>query len=357
MDQTTLKLANSTASAQLAVFGNDLADPSDFLFGFELSDLTIDCNLAGTGANATAHAVALSGRLIRIDRVRAIGFGTKDAAHPCEVFSVGRAHVKNPVPPFGCVMSECRVEGLSSSHASGALAVGFSLYGKEESNGVMARHEGSVVRDSYIDGTSSGNNFQAFAITGAAGTIVERNLARNCKYGVVVTCLASSPPISVLSSKDIVIKENVFTSVAQGFLLTATNLHQIGRVIIERNLIELDSNAIAGVQCTPNSTPSSVPDILIARWNSIRPAAGISLPAGTLGLSLDTCGQVIAEYNIVNVPNPDNAVKVRAPLQGETVSTFDAQTDEARFLQAYNPLNGKHLTEFTTEVENVLLAL
>ena len=44
-------------------------------------------------------------------------------------------------------------------------------------------------------------------------------------------------------------------------------------------------------------------------------------------------------------------------FQGETVSTFDAQSDEAKFSQAYNPLNGKHFNEFTTEVENVLFAL
>ena len=73
MGVTTLKLVNSSAGTLFAIAINFAVTA---LSGFELSDLTIDCNLDGMGVR-TAGAIRVRGSHIYLRRIKVIGYGTK----------------------------------------------------------------------------------------------------------------------------------------------------------------------------------------------------------------------------------------------------------------------------------------
>lgn len=101
IDVSTLKIAGSTESdKQFFAIGHAIPDsgsftPPDF---FEVSDLTIDCNLGGkTGSLVACGAIRVMGSHVIISRVKAINWGS-NGARPCLVFSLVTGHLVGTTP-------------------------------------------------------------------------------------------------------------------------------------------------------------------------------------------------------------------------------------------------------------------
>ena len=155
---TVLKLveAVSTAKKTYAIGMHD--NGTAFLDGFEVSDLTIDCNLAGqpipqgqTFANFCCCAIYAPGRHIRIRRVRVIRFGTQNAVLECFPIFVGYSLPDRPMEVCDCVVEDCVVEEPSFNNVRETTCISIG-YGENETTGVMAYHRGCVIRRCHVDG-------------------------------------------------------------------------------------------------------------------------------------------------------------------------------------------------------------
>jgi len=89
IDVTTLKLVGCpTANEQYFAVGHALGSSGSSVDAFEISELTIDCNLAGQGAvNVAAGAIRIKGTHSRIRRLKAKNWGTKSSTKGCYVIA------------------------------------------------------------------------------------------------------------------------------------------------------------------------------------------------------------------------------------------------------------------------------
>jgi hypothetical protein len=149
IDVTVLKLVDATDSVNqtLAVSGNNILD------GFEISDLTIDCNLdgqpilSGNFPVVCVGAINIVGRHTRIRRVRAINFGTL-SSHECFVIVAANANPSIP-ETYDCLIEECIIEKPSVNNTYTVTCTGFIA--GENGGGVPAFHRACAVRNCYIN--------------------------------------------------------------------------------------------------------------------------------------------------------------------------------------------------------------
>jgi len=156
IDVTVLQLIEaSIANEHYFAIGNFVYTPEVRLDEFEVSDLTVDCNLAGqpvpagqTFAPVTCGAIQAGGRHIRIRRVRAINFGCQ-AAPECFVITsaFARADLTEAVD---CVIEDCVVERPSLNDVFMTTCLSMSA-GEIASTGVMAYHRACVIRNCVVD--------------------------------------------------------------------------------------------------------------------------------------------------------------------------------------------------------------
>src|SRR5438046_1021967 len=109
-DETILKLINASSSADLtSAIGAPLIGSSapSFLNGFEVSDLTVDCNLAAQSSSTTVcGAISVSGTHIYIHRIRVINFGTQTTSVRGGAILVGNVDPSTP-QVFDCAIEDC----------------------------------------------------------------------------------------------------------------------------------------------------------------------------------------------------------------------------------------------------------
>src|SRR5439155_7990751 len=90
-------------------------DGSTLLHDFTISDLSIDCNVSGQlNSYVTCGAVAAVGQHIRIQRIRAINFGSRTQSY-IENFVIGTAagdasFAEAGKPGLDCVIEDCIAE-------------------------------------------------------------------------------------------------------------------------------------------------------------------------------------------------------------------------------------------------------
>jgi hypothetical protein len=361
MNQTTLKLANNAANgASLVLVGNK--NDTDYLYGFEVSDLTLDCNLGNQQANSTAGAIALTGRNVYLLRLRAINWGTTATGGSAAAISLVRGHLNNPLPPKDCVLAACQVDpplgvALNRSFTCVELVSDVPATGS-----VMRYHEACVVRECLLDAGTASPEYETrgLVIRGALGAIVERNRILNCTYGGPYELESSMPATEFYRNKDLVVWGNYYYNVLFGVWLK-TREKGFGRVIVDRNWIELAVNSGAvGVIVDRVGGGTNAVDQLIARRNRFQHKDGGSSPLnGPLGLSLRYVGEAIVGRNLVDLgvlsnPATDNAVW---HLNCGKVSCFNNRTSKGLFLPGYDEATQKHDPEFTTDVEDTLIAL
>jgi len=126
-----------------------------WLHDFEVSDLTIDCNVAGQpNRYVSCGAVNLHGGHIRIRRIRAINFGSHSLGYVENfVITSGATHTlldQQGQEGVDCVIEDCIAERPSPNPVNNSGIIG--LGGAEDSAGVQAYHRGCAIRNCLVNG-------------------------------------------------------------------------------------------------------------------------------------------------------------------------------------------------------------
>jgi hypothetical protein len=153
MGMTTLKLVNASAADSVYAVIGTLPTGGE-LRHFEVSDLTLDCNLDGqliAGHDfppiACAGIVA-SGAHLRYRRVRVIHFGSLSDPLECFVLWSAGAHPNAGVESVDCLIEECVVEQPAINQAGLTTCIHM---GATSSAGIQGYHRASVVRNCLVD--------------------------------------------------------------------------------------------------------------------------------------------------------------------------------------------------------------
>ena len=168
---TTLKLVNASwPELGYAVIAQHIYYA--FIEGFEVADLTFDCNIAGQPEQlVSCAAIAIIGRHIRLHRLRAINFSSQTTSY-VENFVFG---VVAPHPDAGagkeavnCVIEDCIAEapGLNSNNNSSVFILSS---GERPTDGIMSYHRACAIRQCWYDGTFTDHPVPIAEITIAAG--------------------------------------------------------------------------------------------------------------------------------------------------------------------------------------------
>jgi hypothetical protein len=213
VDVTVLTLVNaSSATAQYFAVGHSLGTASPKINHVEISSLTIDCNLSANGAALGCGAIRLFGDHVRIRRVKAVNWGTKNNTKRCFVFAVITAA---PSPSY----SESVNAGIEDCIAitPGSTSQPVTIYhagSKEDPLGDSKEAFGTApfLRNCFADGgvasPSPSGNVRALSLGGCRGGVVEGNQILNVDVG--------GPYQDRASTRDLVIRGNLYRNVARG---------------------------------------------------------------------------------------------------------------------------------------------
>jgi hypothetical protein len=151
LEVTTLKLVNVSPASSTHYFaiGHSLGTVVDT---FEVSDLTIDCNITNANANAACGGVRVMGNHARIARVKVKNWGTKSASMPCLALSVITAYPDTgPTDVVNAGIERCVVVEPYNSNAAPATALNVG-----SQNDITFTKEGHgkspYIRNCYVDG-------------------------------------------------------------------------------------------------------------------------------------------------------------------------------------------------------------
>jgi len=193
VNATTLRfsLASPTSGKNYWLVSNPL--PSSALDSFEISDLTIDCNLDGqpsTGSDAypriAVGAINLHGKNILVRRVRVINFGTRtpiwkygqtSPPDSSECFPISVAFA---VPPTSTKESNCVVEQPALNNAKETTCINLSA--QEDAAHRRANHRIEAVLNNWMElgasGQARGIHLERSAAGGFASVVLRGNVVR-----------------------------------------------------------------------------------------------------------------------------------------------------------------------------------
>src|SRR5205807_7149723 len=119
------------------------------LNGFEASDFTIDCNIAGQPSQKVAcGGISVCGKHTRLSRLRVINYGTQTPSAECFVLTAGLATPGLDISD--CVIEDCIVEQPGLNNARECTCI--SMSGSEDQvSGVMAFPRGCVIRNCVVN--------------------------------------------------------------------------------------------------------------------------------------------------------------------------------------------------------------
>ena len=220
LDVTVLKLVNASTAGQYFAIGHQLTtgsgasevkNPMDFC---EVADMTIDCNLGNqSGTQVACGAIRLMGHHVRIRRVKAMNWGTKDSTK-CFAFQLITGVITAATPPvrFEVVnagIQQCVAESPNTG-GTGPLTA-FHIGGREDA-AVNAELYGRAcfIRNCFVDG-DPGNltrDIRGLSMGWCKAGVVEGNQVHNVKIG--------GPYQDQASSREIVVRNNSYRNVIRG---------------------------------------------------------------------------------------------------------------------------------------------
>lgn len=213
IDVTSLKIMGATDPAtgtrHYVAIGHALS--SSTLDYFEVSDLTIDCNLAlQTGTKFACGAVRAMGNHARARRIKAINWGKKSSGPDCYVIALLTADPPSGVP--GVVdtgMEEC-IAITPGNGIDGPITVFHA--GPKDDAGVNAEGYGTepFIRYCFVDfgWPTATAECRGLSMAWCKGGIVEGNQVHNTKYG--------GPCLTKASTRDVTVRNNLYKNVAKG---------------------------------------------------------------------------------------------------------------------------------------------
>jgi hypothetical protein len=212
MEVTTLQLANHTDNATYFVIGHDISAGAKVDFA-EVSDLTINCDLANAGASTACSAVCLMGNHARIHRVRAINWGSKAGNKPTSVLSCITAMPYAGVPEVADAGIEACVV-VSPGASNVAVCTGISLTTAD--TGTEGHGKAPYIRNCFVDcGVATPNpdpatgKFRGVSMDWCRGGVVEGNHIYNCDIGGPCQEYKSN-------ARDIIVRNNFYKNVGRG---------------------------------------------------------------------------------------------------------------------------------------------
>jgi hypothetical protein len=215
---TTLKLVGaSVADAHYFAIGHALWDPTaqlpNLLDFFEVSDLTIDCNLDGQtgGADMACGAIRVMGNYALIKRVKVIAWGTKTASKTCFVLSVITADPPSKVyEVMDPGIEDCIAVEPSTAGSEPGRKITVLHAGPKDDTAALeeAYGRGPFIRNCYVDcGTltlPADREYRALSMGWCRGGLVEANQVHNTTYG---------GPYLESNARDIIVRGNAFLNV------------------------------------------------------------------------------------------------------------------------------------------------
>jgi hypothetical protein len=346
-DVTIIKLTGHLGGVQNSVFGMPFASGSDFLYGFEVSNLTVDANLP-SAYDCAAGAVNVTGKHVLIKGVRVKNYGSRTVGLDCTVISPARASSVCPVPPSNCVVDDCVVDPPSVHHTQTATV--FALL-TVVSAGITYYHETCVIRNNYVNAgytSPTGPYVKGITAVGARGAIIENNRIVNCKYGGPFYDISMGG-----NTEDLVVRDNFYSNVLCGVIL---NFVAMQRIIVEDNIIDLCVDGGTYGIFVSGPTFTTALDVVVVRGNRIRGLNGLSLGSPSFGILIGLASRLTIENNIVDTPltAPDDAVRVTDCVSTHVFNNRRINGDLARVV---NTNTGLYVPELTTDAEDVLLSL
>jgi hypothetical protein len=366
MEATTLKLVGATSSYQYYAVGHDLSASGNWVKAdfFEISDLTIDANLAEcVNISNVAHgAIRLWGDHCRIRRVKVKNWGGRTGKH-CYVISLVTANPSFPaVPAIDPGIEDCVIvdpyltQGASNPDAATLLHAGLK---EEGSNATALYGEGPWIRNCFLDGGALDaytNAMIGISMGWCLGGLVEGNQIHNLGYGWWA---------QKTKTFDLVVRNNFHKNVHKGFFLDMSDSSEtdLKKLIIEGNTIELhgDTNdtettvAVAIDLYDFGSSSSKRCEQALVRNNKLRFQE--ENPQSTFkGRGIRVCGTdaLIVENSVVDlfVANPLKNYRC-----GD-VKYFNNATPAGVLIQGYNAVAQTLYGEPATDAEDaILLAL
>ncbi len=219
MDVTTLKLINVApgSAAHYFAIGHSLASKVD---AFEVSDLTIDCNLASANSNAACGGVRVLGNHTRIRSIKVKNWGTKTTSMPC----YGIAAITGDLTGAAAGVVDCRIEECILIQPGSSVTNGIVTAihaGPNDQSGASTAEAfgtGSIIRNCFVDcGSPTATAVhRGLSMSWCRGGIVEGNQIHNTKYG--------GPYSDKTTIRELIVRNNYYKNVAKGPFWSLGNL-------------------------------------------------------------------------------------------------------------------------------------
>jgi len=306
IDVTTLQLALNpqATNAQIYAIGHALvaAGVANRMDTVEVSDLTVDCNLAPPpppqwGSAVACGAIRLMGNYAKVRRVKAINWGTNAASgRPCFVIAVitGQVVGSNVTEVAQPGIEECVILQPGGSTYYGPVTL-LHAGGKEDTSyTVEAYGKGPFIRNCFVDcGTAAAAaNFRALSMGWCRAGIVEGNEVYNTQVG--------GPYQDKASSRDLVVRNNYYKNVIRGPYWNLGGLSTPATTL--STLVRDPSDPTKTIALA--TTPSNPHNFQAGERVSI---GGVGIPAGFPGLFVikDLPAGNQFRYQMVSSPSQD----------------------------------------------------
>lgn len=215
---TTLRLFNHTSNARYFAIGFDILTTGKLNY-CEVSDLTIDCNLAGAGASTAASAVRLMGDHVKVFRVKAINWGSKDAAKSISVLACVCATSNSGIPETNASnagLEDCIVVSPGAGNVGPCTALSVANADEDDFASPETHGKAPFIRHCFVDcgvATPDANpvtaKYRGLAMSWCHGGVIVGNQIHNVDIG--------GPYIDgQRSTRDVIVRDNHYRNVARG---------------------------------------------------------------------------------------------------------------------------------------------
>jgi len=318
---------------------------------FELSDLTINCNLAGvSGATSTAGAVRIMGNHSRVVRVKVTNWGNKSTSQEGFVIAMLTGDPGSGVNSVtNCGIEECIAVSPDAS-AAGKVTV-LHVGGKEDAtSAVEAFGLGPYIRNCFVDcGQTSdfSKDFRALSMAWCKGGVIEANQVHNTKYG--------GPYQTATGARDLVVRNNTYRNVWKGPYWSMAS-QGVQRLVVEGNSIELATGAPSSecaVQLHSTAPSGSYPHgNVVIRDNRIRYVDGGTGSAG--GIKVWNAQNLLVRENTLEL----TPTLPERPLMNKNCGTaqyFENRTPAGVLIRGYNETTSIFSSELETDAEDAFI--
>ncbi len=343
---TTLKLANHTTGDYYFAISHDISAGAKVDF-CEVSDLTIDCNLAGAGASTACGAVRLMGEHVKIARVKAVNWGSKDSLKSVSILACVTALLGSgitDIPNAG--IEDCIV--INPGAANVGVCTALTCGNPDDVSFVTEGHgKAPYIRHCFVDCMAVGAT--SFTPNPNAATARYRGVSMSwCRGGVIEgnqihnTDIGGPYLVNKQNTRDIIVRNNFYRNVGRGPFWnqggfgseaatpTVGTLNRSGTVGTVTNLnsfeafqvgtrVKLNASGYDGVYIIRTQTPTS--------FTITVPGTGSSPVSVTSAKKVFGVNRAIIEGNSIELPLGDSSVRAIAMVDSNDSSPYSELPD------------------------------